>query len=92
MITLTNKPGKFYVKSESLEDRYDNWHPDLQRICLSQFAKRLTKKSKPKLEDEDMLFESGTYVLISEENDHNDKLQHSNTNEIKDDFIIDFHK
>ena len=34
------------------------------------------------LEDEDMLFESGTDVLISEENDHNDKLQHSNTNEI----------
>ena len=39
-----------------------------------------------------MLFESGTDVLISEENDHNDKLQHSNTNEIKDDFIIDFQK
>ena len=36
------------------------------------------------MEDKDMLFESGTDVLILKENDHNDKLQHSNTNEIKD--------
>ena len=51
VITLTNKPGKFFLKAESLEDRYNN-NPDLQKLCLSQFVKRMIKSGKIKYEEE----------------------------------------
>ena len=80
MITLTSKPGKFFTKATSIEDRYDNRDEDLQNISLSQFSKRITKARKNANNEEEELFEKGEEVIISEENKSDEEPQKITSN------------
>ena len=88
VVIISNKPGQFFQKTISIEDRYDSRPDSLRNMSLSQFAKRLTKGRSSKYEDEDFLFEKESDVLFEEENEAETGI--TTYNEIKDDFVIAF--
>ena len=91
LITLSNKPDKYYSKSVSIEDRYDGRPEVLQYMSLAQFAKRLARSKKVFAEEDDELFEKGTEVQFKEEDvqlKENDT--ESNNQNIDGNFIIAF--
>ena len=98
LITLENKPGQFYILAESLEDRYDDRPPVLEKITLSQFAKRCTLSSKTKNynKDEDTDVDSDEETELNKMNSEEEIKSSGNDNDfcngIKEDFIISFEK
>ena len=46
LVTLTSKPGKFFAKAESIEDKYDNRHPELLKMVLEKEDKIPNHKEK----------------------------------------------
>ena len=90
IVTISNKPGKYYTKAISLEDRYDERPEELQNISLAQFAKRFTKTRKSAYTEEDTLFEDGTDVIVKEENENNSENILNDEQDIEANFIISF--
>ena len=83
VVTVSGKPGKFFTKAISVEDRYDERPEDLQFMSLAQFAKRLTKSSKKSEYDNDELFEAGSDVVIQEELENEDSKAVKNGQDIE---------
>ena len=67
LVTISDRPDKYFTQTVSVEDRYDNRPDELKQMSLAQFAKRLTRTSKLMSDEDDDLFEDGTEVVISEE-------------------------
>ena len=88
LVMISNKPGQFFQKTISIEDRYDSRPEVLKYMSLSQFAKRLTKGRSSKYDDEDFLFEKESDVIFEEETIV--EIVKDTDNEIKDDFVIAF--